>query len=229
MAVGIIAAGGRGSRLGAEVPKFELELEGRPLLAYSLEVFQNSPSIESVVLVVPPDRLADWAPSRLGELGLSKPAVSVAGGATRRLSVRSGLQAVRPGTGVVLVHDAARPLLTVELVERACEIPEGADGVVTAVPVTDTVKEVDSSVVTATLDRERLMAVQTPQAFRADVLREAHDAAERDRFEGTDDASLVERLGGRVIVVEGSRENLKVTYGGDLERARAVLLERSGR
>ncbi len=228
MAFGIIAAGGRGARLGATVPKFELELEGRPLLAYTLEVFQDAPSIESVVLVVPPDRKEAWSVSRLRELGLSKPAVTVAGGTTRRGSVGLGLLAVEGESGVAVVHDAARPLLTVELLERACDIPAGADGVVTAVPVTDTVKEVDSSVVTATLDRERLVAVQTPQAFRLDVLRNAHAAAERDAFEGTDDASLVERIGGRIVVVEGSRENIKVTYGEDLERARVVLLERSG-
>ena len=228
MAFAIIAAGGRGSRLGAEVPKFELELGGKPLLAYSLEAFQAAPSIETIVLVVPPDRLQTWASSRLRELGVSKPVVTVAGGATRRRSVGLGLQALAAESGVVLVHDAARPLVTGDLVENACHVPEGADGVVTAIAVTDTVKEVDSAVVTATLDRERLAAVQTPQGFRIEALRDAHAAAERDGFEGTDDASLVERLGGRVLVIEGSRDNFKVTYGEDLVRARAVLLERSG-
>ncbi len=228
MAFAIIAAGGRGIRLGSPIPKFELELSGKPLFLYSLEAFEAAPSIESMVLVVPRERIGDWAVGRLHRLGITKLSATVEGGATRRESVGRGLRAIESRSGVVVVHDAARPLVTAELVQRACEVPEGADGVITALAVTDTVKEVDGLTVTATLDRERLVAVQTPQAFRIDALREAHAAAERDRFEGTDDASLVERIGGRVVVIDGSRDNIKVTYGEDLARARAILLERSG-
>ena len=228
MAFAIIAAGGRGIRLGSPIPKFELELSGKPLLLYSLEAFEAAPSIESMVLVVPRERVGDWAVGRLHRLGITKLSATVEGGATRRESVGRGLRAMEGRSGTVVVHDAARPLVTTELVERACEVPEGADGVITALEVTDTVKEVDGAAVIATLERERLVAVQTPQAFRIDTLREAHAAAERDHFEGTDDASLVERLGGRVVVIDGSRDNIKVTYGEDLARARAILLERSG-
>lgn len=226
MAFAIIAAGGGGSRLGGPVPKFEMELEGRPLVSYSLEVFEQSPGIESIVLVVPVDRVPAWSEAGLRGRGVSKLTATVAGGATRRQSVAAGLAALEARDGVVLVHDAARPLVTVDLVERACRIPDGADGLVAAVPVTDTVKRVDREGFTTTLERETLFAAQTPQAFRLRVLREAHLSAERDRYDGTDDASLVERLGGRVMAIEGSRDNIKVTFGEDLAMARSILLER---
>jgi 2-C-methyl-D-erythritol 4-phosphate cytidylyltransferase len=147
----------------------------------------------------------------------------VAGGATRSASVRAGLAAVPDTAEIICVHDAARPLATVDVYERVIgAVRDGADGAVPGVPVTDTVKIVDAAgVVVTTPTRDRLRAVQTPQAFRADVLRAAH----RRGGDGTDDAELVERMGGRVVVVDGDVTNRKITHPDDLTWARSVVAE----
>ncbi len=226
MAFAVIAAAGLGERMGGGAPKFEAELAGRPLVVYSLEAMQAASSVDSIALVVPADRVADWRVSPHLER-ISKLTSIVAGGESRRDSVWNGMQAAPGVPEVVVVHDAARPLVTPALVDRACLIPEGFDGTVAAVPLTDTVKEVEGEVIVATPDRGRLVAVQTPQAFRFACLKRAHEQAAREGFVGTDDAALVERAGGRVAVIEGSRDNIKVTFPEDLERARAIL-ERRG-
>ena len=226
MAFAIIAAGGRGTRLGGPTPKFEVQLAGRPVLMHSLEVFESAPSIEAIVLVVPEDRVDDWDAGSLKRRGVAKLLATVPGGETRQESVRRGLERLAGETGVVVVHDAARPLVTVETIEAACKVPDHVDGVITAIAVTDTIKCVDGVTVTGTPDRERLVAVQTPQAFRIEVLAGAHASALVAGFTGTDDAALVERAGGLVGVIEGSRENIKVTFQEDVAIAEAILLER---
>jgi 2-C-methyl-D-erythritol 4-phosphate cytidylyltransferase len=197
--VGIVPAAGAGERLGADVPKAFAVLGGRPMVEWSLEVLREV--CDRVVVAVPPDRV--------------EPPDFVAGGATRSESVRNALEAA-PEASVFVVHDAARPLVTVELVRRCLDALEGHDGVVAAVPVTDTVKVVEEGEVIRTPDRGRLWAAQTPQVFRADVLRRATG-------EATDDASLVEAMGGRVGVVEGMPENLKVTTPLDVRIAETLL------
>jgi 2-C-methyl-D-erythritol 4-phosphate cytidylyltransferase len=197
--VGIVPAAGAGERLGADVPKAFAVLGGRPMLEWSLDVLREV--CERVVVAVPPDRAA--------------PPDFVAGGATRSESVRNALEAA-PEATVVVVHDAARPLVTVELVRRCLDALEGVDGVIAAIPVTDTVKEVENGLVVSTPDRDRLWAAQTPQVFRADALRAATG-------EATDDASLVESMGGSVRVVEGMRENFKVTSPLDARVAEMLL------
>jgi len=197
--VGIIPAAGAGERLGADVPKAFAVLGGRPMVEWSLDVLREV--CDRVVVAVPPDRV--------------EPPDFVAGGATRSESVRNALAAA-PEASVVIVHDAARPLVTVELVRRCLEALDGVDGVIAAVPVTDTVKEVDAGQVVSTPDRGRLWAAQTPQVFRADVLRRATG-------EATDDASLVEAIGGSVRVVEASPENLKITRPLDVRVAEMLL------
>ncbi|MHB8893809.1 MAG: 2-C-methyl-D-erythritol 4-phosphate cytidylyltransferase [Candidatus Geothermincolia bacterium] len=229
MAFAVIAAGGSGDRLGVGVAKFEAEILGRPMVSYSLEVFQNSDAIEAIILVVPAERLAGWSPESLAEAGITKASLTVAGGSTRQESVFLGLQLIEGEGEVVAVHDAARPLLTHQMVETVCRIPDGFDGLITAVPVTDTIKHVEGGAVASTLDRSQLVSVQTPQAFNLATLIEAHRAAARDGFTGTDDSSLVEREGGRVGVVEGRRSNIKVTYQADLVMAAAVLSGRGMR
>jgi 2-C-methyl-D-erythritol 4-phosphate cytidylyltransferase len=223
VAFAVIAAGGSGDRLGVGVSKFEAEILGRPMVSYSLEVFQGSDAIEGIILVVPADRLADWSPAALRESGISKASQTVSGGRTRQESVFIGLQLIEGETGVVAVHDAARPLVTGRMVDAVCDVPEGFDGLITAVPVTDTIKSVEDGAVASTLERSRLVSVQTPQAFDLATLIHAHRAAARDGFEGTDDASLVEREGGKVGIVEGRPSNIKVTYQADLVMAAAVL------
>jgi 2-C-methyl-D-erythritol 4-phosphate cytidylyltransferase len=198
--VGIVPAAGAGERLGADVPKAFAVLGGRPMVEWSLDVLREA--CDRVVVAVPPDRVA--------------PPDFVAGGATRSESVRNALTAA-PEASVVVVHDAARPLVTAALVRRCLDaLEEGYDGVIAAIPVTDTVKEVEHGEVVRTPDRGRLWAAQTPQVFRADVLRRATGDA-------TDDASLVEAIGGRVRVVEGTPENLKVTTALDARIAETLL------
>jgi 2-C-methyl-D-erythritol 4-phosphate cytidylyltransferase len=199
--VGIVPAAGAGERLGADVPKAFAVLGGRPMVEWSLDVLREV--CDRVVVAVPPDRvdLPDF----------------VAGGATRSESVRNALDAA-PEASVVVVHDAARPLVTADLVRRCLDALEGVDGAIAAVRVTDTVKEVEEQDVVGTPDRRRLWAAQTPQVFRAEALRRATG-------EATDDASLVEAMGGRVRVVEGTRENFKVTTPLDARVAEMLLAD----
>jgi 2-C-methyl-D-erythritol 4-phosphate cytidylyltransferase len=206
----VVAAAGSGERLGTDRPKAFAALGGRPLLAESLERLEASPWVGTIVVVAPPG----WEEPVIllaEELGCGKVTASVPGGATRAESVRAGLGEVPADAAVVLVHDAARPLLPEDVIERVlAPLSEGWDGVVPALPVADTVKRVEGDAVVETLPRERLVAVQTPQAFVADVLKAAAAG------EGTDCASLVEANGGRVKVVPGDRRLLKVTEPDDL-------------
>jgi 2-C-methyl-D-erythritol 4-phosphate cytidylyltransferase len=201
----VVVAGGTGSRFGAA--KQFAELAGRPLVAWSLDTARQS--CQGVVLVVPAGTPAGaWDVDAV-----------VTGGATRAESVRAGLAAVPATAEIIAVHDAARPLARPELWRAVLDaIRAGADGAIPAAPVTDTVKEVDTDGRLVTLDRSRLVAVQTPQAFRASVLRRAHLAGE----DATDDAALVEAAGGRVVLVEGPADNLKITSPSDLIVAAAL-------
>ena len=216
----VLVAGGSGARLGADRPKAFAALRGRPLLAESLERLERSGWIDAIVVVAPPG----WEEPAIllaEELVATKVVSVVAGGGTRAESVRAGLAEVGPEALVVIVHDAARPLLEEDVLERVmAPLGEGWDGAVPALQVADTVKRVDGRQIVETVDRNDLMVVQTPQAFRADVLREAFSG---DLTGATDCASLVERRGGRVCVVEGDRRLLKVTTGEDLAAAERLL------
>ena len=209
----VLAAAGRGERLGSDRPKAFARLGGRPLLAESLERLENSGWIDAIVIAAPPD----WEePSILvaEEIAATKVSSAVTGGESRSESVRLALDEVPDEVAVVLVHDAARPLLSEEVIERVlAPLSEGWDGVVPAVPLADTVKRVDGDRVVETLSRDDLVAVQTPQAFLADALRRA---VAGDVSAATDCASLVEAQGGRVKVVEGDPRLLKVTDADDL-------------
>jgi 2-C-methyl-D-erythritol 4-phosphate cytidylyltransferase len=229
MAFAIIAAAGSGQRLGDRRPKFEIPILGKPMVEYSLAAFQQADVIEAIALVIPAERVGDWTASALREAGFDKVRHVVAGGATRQQSVMLGLDALGVTSGVVAVHDAARPMVRPGDVSEACAIPDGLAGLIPAVPITDTIKETDGKLITGTLDRTRLVAVQTPQCFDVAVLRTAHEKAARDRFASTDDAALVERIGGRLGLVEGSNENIKVTYAPDLLLAEAILRGRECR
>jgi 2-C-methyl-D-erythritol 4-phosphate cytidylyltransferase len=209
----VLAAAGRGERLGSDRPKAFARLGGRPLLAESLERLESSDWIDQIVIAAPPD----WEePSILvaEEIAATKVSSAVTGGASRSESVRLALEDVPEDATVVLVHDAARPLLPEDVIERVlAPLSEGWDGVVPAIPLADTVKRVDGDRVVETLPRADLVAVQTPQAFLADVLRRAFAG---DVSQATDCSSLVEAQGGRVKVVEGDTRLLKVTDVDDL-------------
>lgn len=202
----IVVAAGRGERFGG--PKQRQLIGGRSVVERSVETACGA--CDGVVVVLPPgdDRTVAGAD------------VIVAGGATRSASVRAGLAAVPPGADVIVVHDAARPLATAPLWRAAIDaVRAGADAALCAVPVTDTVKRVHDGRVVATLDRAELVAVQTPQAFRASALRAAH----RGGADATDDGALVEAAGGRVVVVPGSIANIKLTHRHDVLVAEALL------
>jgi 2-C-methyl-D-erythritol 4-phosphate cytidylyltransferase len=207
----LLLAAGRGERLGA--PKGFVQLEGRPLLALALETVRRCASVDVIVVLVP---AGDEVQAR--ELAGPDEIVAV-GGDSRQASVRAGLDALddlgRPVDAVV-VHDVARPLAPSTLFDEVIAGLGDADGVVPGVPVTDTVKRLDDGVVAETLPREALVAVQTPQAFRLEALRRAHELAAKEGFLGTDDASLLERAGMRVVVVPGDPRNVKITEPHDL-------------
>jgi 2-C-methyl-D-erythritol 4-phosphate cytidylyltransferase len=217
--VALIVAAGRGERLEASRPKALVELAGRPLVQWSVQALRSAPGIGRIVVALPPG-----APAPAGTIG-------VPGGAVRSESVRLALAADGDGrdSDLVLVHDAARPLLTAELVERviAAARQDGVDGAIAAAPVTDTVKRVAAGVVRETLDRSDLWAVQTPQVFRRTALERALDVPDEILARATDDAWLVERRGGTVAVVRAPRENLKVTTELDLAVAELLLARRS--
>jgi 2-C-methyl-D-erythritol 4-phosphate cytidylyltransferase len=215
-------AAGRGDRLGGENPKAFAKLAGRPLLAESVERLDASEWIEAIVIVAP----EDWEEPAIllsEEVGAGKVAVSAPGGPTRADSVRLGLAEVPEDAAVVLVHDAARPLLPEAVVERVLlGLEPGWDGVVPGVPVADTLKRVDGEVAAETVSRDGLVAVQTPQAFPASVLRSAAAAA-GPASGASDCAGLVEAAGGRVRVVPGDPRLLKITTREDLVLAEALL------
>jgi 2-C-methyl-D-erythritol 4-phosphate cytidylyltransferase len=216
----LIAAAGSGERLGIDRPKAFVGLGGRPLLAECLDRLDRCEFVDAIVVAAPPG----WEePSILlaEELAATKVVACVTGGATRAESVAAALVEVPEGALVVLVHDAARPLVDDAVVERVlAPLGEGFDGAVPAVPVADTLKRVRDGVVEETVDRADLVLAQTPQAFLAPTLRRAFDG---DLEGATDCASLVEDAGGRVAVVEGERRLLKVTTPADLELVESWL------
>ena len=226
----IIAAGGTGSRFGRPEGKQLAEIVGKPVVAWSIEAVAAATGVETIVVVCHPERVAEFRDRAVRALETSVRVEVVAGGGTRQASVAAGIASMPEGCEVIVVHDGARPLATTALIDRAVrsllEDPE-AQGVVVGHPSVDTLKCVDDcGRVLSTPDRTLFWAVQTPQVFRAAALRQAYSTAAIDAYVGTDDASLVERLGGRVLVIEGPRDNIKVTRAEDLLIAEAVLAAR---
>lgn len=216
----IVVAGGGGTRLGADRPKAFVKLGGRPLLAHSIDLMEDHPAVDRIVLVVP----AEWEePATLlaDELAAGKVAAAVGGGETRALSVAAGLEEVPAGAATILVHDAARPFASPQLVDRLLAALADHDGAVPAVPVTDTIKRVRDGRVAETLARAELGSVQTPQAFRAAALRRAFAVPAEELRDATDCASLVEAAGLAVAAVAGEAANVKITTADDLARAEA--------
>ena len=228
----IVPAAGRGERLGPGAPKALRTLGGVPMLVHAVRALAGARTVDLVVVAAPEDGVAGVV-ALLGEHGLLDPdgaragALVVAGGDTRQDSVARALHALPADYDVVLVHDAARPLVPTSLVDAvATAVRAGAEAVVPGLPVADTIKAVDDADdVTATLDRSRLRAIQTPQGFLRTTLTAAHAAADPDA-PATDDAGLVELIGGTVLVVPGDEEAFKVTRPLDLVLAEAVLARR---
>ena len=215
MAVALLVAAGRGERLGTGGPKAFVMLGGRPMLQWSVDALSAVDEVERIVVALPPG--VDAPPGTIG----------VPGGAARSQSVRAALREAGDAE-VVLVHDAARPMVTPELIRDclAALATHGCDAAIAATPVTDTIKESRGEEVVRTLDRSCLWAVQTPQVFTRQALERALDCADEDLAAATDDASLVESGGGTVRLVPAPRENMKVTTPLDLRVAELLLAER---
>ncbi len=218
MAVAVIVAAGRGERLGFGRPKALVTVAGRPMLEWSVGALRSVRAVERIVVALPPE--TEFAPARAENV------VWVTGGEFRSQSVRAGLRAAGAGDPVI-VHDAARPLAPAVLFERALEELErsGADAVIAATPVSDTIKKADGQVVVRTLDRTGLWAVQTPQVFRRRALERAL-ADDEVLARATDDAWLIEQQGGNVRVLDAGEHNFKVTTAADLRLAELLLRER---
>ena len=216
----LIPAGGIGLRLGRSTPKQFLRIGAGTILATTLRHFTRHPAVRAVVIAAPAAHLARTRALTARLRGRVTVEV-VEGGASRQESVWRALQAAPADTSIVLVHDAVRPFNTGQLIDAIRTGAEAHGAVLCALPIVETVKRVVDGVVESTLDRSTLWAVQTPQGFRAPLLREAHEKARRDGVTGTDDAMLVERLGHPVRVVPGLAGNVKITTPEDLRRARA--------
>lgn len=226
----IVPAGGSGKRMGGPLSKQFMDLAGTPVLARTLGIFEKVRGIDGIVLVVPRKEM-DFAQRAIVErYHLSRVRKVVAGGEERQDSVRNGLSALESGTGhedVVMIHDAVRPFVAEEKILRSIDECRKHGAVTLGVPVTDTVKEVDAQgVVGRTVDRKAFWLTQTPQTFRRSVIEEAYRRAYEDGFRGTDDASLVERIGVSVRMIRGSHENIKITTPQDLEYGEWILSQR---
>jgi 2-C-methyl-D-erythritol 4-phosphate cytidylyltransferase len=215
IAVALVVAAGRGERLGFSEPKALVPVGGVPMLEWSVRALQSVSTIAEIVVALPPG-----VPPPAGCRG-------VVGGSTRTASVQAAFAAASADGDPVLIHDAARPLVTVELIEAVLAGIDGVDAAIAAAPTSDTIKECDDSgLVLRTLDRSRLWAVQTPQVFTRSALERALEAPEEVRAAATDEASLVERRGGSVRVVAAPAENFKVTTRRDLVLAEQLLGQR---
>lgn len=222
MVTAIIAAAGSGRRMGRDINKVFIPLAGRPTLEYSIRTLESCSSITNLIVIAAPGEEQDVEQILLETI--NKPWKVVPGGSERQYSVANALKAVTGDTEVVVIHDGARPLVTPESIEEAIAAAFEFDAAIVAVPVKDTMKIVDDAeFVAGTLDRSTIWSIQTPQAFRTSVLKEAYKRAEQDGILATDDAALVENMGLKVKVVRGSYQNLKVTTPEDLIMAQALL------
>ena len=227
--IAVIPAGGAGRRFGAEMAKQYLSLQGQPILAHTLRVFQNTEAVDEMIVVVPADDLASVRERIIHPYGFTKVSAVVAGGRERQDSVRCGLQAIAGSCDYVIIHDGVRPFVSSAMIERCLTAASETGAACAGVKAKDTVKQTaGDNTVTATLARHRLWLAQTPQVFAHDVIRKAHEAALRDSYAGTDDASLVERIDVLVRMVDGADSNMKITTPEDLIMAQAMMSQQAG-
>lgn len=222
----VILAGGTGDRFGQAGGKQLVEIAGKPVLTWSAETFDAVGDVGIIVIVCPEERHEEYLKRAIDPFPFVTPVVVAPAGPTRQESAFSGLELVPEEFEFVVMHDGARPLITPQLVAHSIAIVKGSldcDGAVVAHPAIDTLKVVENGVIVGTPDRNVFWNAQTPQVFRTGMLRRAHAAALSDGFVGTDDSSLIERLGGRVFVVEGPRDNLKLTVPEDYELMEAAV------
>ncbi len=218
----IIPAGGQGKRMGHDRPKQYLELKGQPILWHTLKVFQESASIDSIVLAVSQNDVAEIREQYQNDF--AKIHQVTAGGKERQDSVYNGFLALSPDVELVMVHDAVRPFVDATMIAEVVKSAERTGGAIVAIPLSDTLKRADAEgKVAETIPRDKLWRVQTPQVFRRDIFAEAYEKAIADGFYGTDEASLVERLGIKIAIAQGSAFNIKITHPEDLILGQAIL------
>lgn len=222
--VAIIPAGGFGKRMQGRLSKQYLPVDGKPVLARTLSIFQLSPDIDDIVLVTPEEDIHAVGHMILEPWKITKVRHVLAGGKQRQDTVRNGLGVIEDDVDIVLIHDAVRPFISGGVIHRVVREAEKYGAVTVGMPVKDTVKKVDQDGwILETLNRQILWMTQTPQAFKRSVIQAAYRKADDDQFYGTDDASLVERMGFRVKMIEASYENIKITTPEDLLLAEILI------
>ena len=227
----ILPAAGLGTRMGAEMPKQFLELDGKPLLIFTLQRLAACPAINEFIISTRAEEV-DSIAGRVARENLGRPVRVVRGGDSRQDSVGNALAEISPEADLILVHDAVRPLVTCDQIDRVIAEAIACDAAILGMPAMDTVKEVkraslpgDVALIIATIPRERVVLAQTPQVFRASLLLEAFARARQDGVSASDEAGLVERMGRDVHVVAGSERNLKITRPGDMQLVEFYLRE----
>jgi 2-C-methyl-D-erythritol 4-phosphate cytidylyltransferase len=220
----IIPAAGTGVRMGGATPKQFLSLEGVPIFVHTLRKFVAADAIDEIILALRPEDM-ERAQTDVDREHFAKPVRLVCGGATRQETVARALAEAPPATELVVVHDAVRPFIELEMIQRVVEAARKDGAVILGIPSVDTVKQVEHYTILGTIPRERIVLAQTPQAFRYGIIQEAFARAAEDGFNGTDESSLVERLGHTVTVLMGSDRNIKITKPSDLPLARLYIAQ----
>ena len=224
MVAAIIVAAGKGLRMQDSLRKQYLALAGLPIITHTLTVFDKCDLVDHIYLVIPPDDFDFCREKILDRIQPSGNIKLVAGGARRQQSVYQGLQQIGPGCRIVIIHDGVRPFVRHDQIVACVNGAEKFGSCILGVPAYDTLKQVDKSGrIANTIARDAIWLAQTPQVFRYELIKKAHDQARLDGYQGTDDASLVERLGAAVKIIGGSRSNIKITNQEDLKIARALL------
>jgi 2-C-methyl-D-erythritol 4-phosphate cytidylyltransferase len=220
----MIVAAGYGARMKNAIRKQYLDLEGMPILALTLMKFNDCPEIEKVYLVVPKEDFCFCESKILKKVKPHKPVKLVPGGETRQESVFNGLMAIKGKDNLVVIHDGVRPFISFEKISKCISAAKKYGAAILAIPVDDTLKKVNKNqIIVDTVDRKNIWHAQTPQAFRYELIMEAFTKAKQDNFSGTDDASLVERMGKKVKIIEGDRLNIKITTPEDIILARSLI------
>lgn len=223
----LIPAAGMGRRMGKAVAKQFLPLGDKPMLAHTLLAFQRASEIDEIIPILSKEDMESCLRDVIEQYHITKVRTLVVGGKERQDSVMNGLQKLEKDAAVVLVHDGVRPFVTAAMIKESVDLAKKGDCIAVGVPLKDTVKVVDDKqLVRQTLERSRLWAIQTPQAFPVKILKQAYERSYREKMYGTDDATLVERTGGKVRVIMGSYENIKITTPEDLILAEEILKRR---
>ena len=221
--IAIIVAAGKGKRIRSKLPKQFLSVGGKPILAYTIEKFDKSRLIDEIIVVIPRGYLNCCSNKIIDKFGFSKVKKIIIGGKERRDSVFKGLKIIDSNTDIVLIHDGVRPLVKTKKINEIVKFCQKHGPVILGLPIKETIKRVESGKAITTLDRNKIWAVQTPQAFPYKVIMHAYKEADKDKFVGTDDSQLVERMGIEVRVIEGDEDNIKITTAKDLKIAEHLL------